>query len=300
MRARFLLAVAVMAPGCGRSASFELTSREPADAGGVRDAGLAPDAGTSRDGGSSRDAGAVPDAGPAFTPAVASLTCGLHRDRALQAALQMVDCSENLTVRGVMEAWEGFVLGSFDPYAAELAPIPNGCQVWRCAARAGSCAGLDACLRANRLSDDDCRVRDRRCFGDRVGVCLGSVGYVPHRDCGALGAECRQGACVFDGCRADREPWTCSDTGDILICDGAVRVDCSRWDPGSACAGFAVGGEIPVPWCSPTGEIRAGAYPTPVDCDDGAITFTTVGGRSYEVDCRAAGYAGCTDRGCTR
>jgi len=285
----------VAASGCGRTDSAGLvrpTPRVSAPASPVADAGQPP------------DAGEPPDAGPSVDLTLGQvMSCELDTEQALHAAARFVACLDDGTsMAPIMDAHEGFLLGSMDPFAWSLAGLPTGCGLWQCASRARTCPDLGICLRDTALDREPCRERTFSCSGDVLGVCLGPF-VTPHIDCARLGARCEDGACVKGlGCRfgngetlarCDRE------TGELTVCPD-VSLDCAQWrDEPTSCASFYVQGEVPVPWCSPerVGNM-AGAYDRPVDCRRGVVSFEVVTGRTLEYDCRANGYSGCTEAGC--
>ena len=230
------------------------------------------------------------------------MSCDLDDAQALRAAARFVACADGVTMPAVMDMHEGFGLGSMEPYASESIGLPPACGVWQCAAQASTCDALGACLVDTALAREPCQGNERTCHGDTLGVCIGPV-TSPHLDCARLGARCAGGACVRDGCRFGdgEEVAACSpDRARLELC-GIYSVDCSAWrgEP-AACASFYVGGEAPVPWCSP-GEVgsAAGAYSRPVQCERGGVVrFETMSGRAHRLDCRAEGYRGCDERGC--
>lgn len=296
MRVRWILGLGTMivVTACGRARVGPLSASDaverPKDAGTATpvDAGFPSDAGF-------RDGGSPPQ------PLAEVLTCSLDRDAALEAAVRIVSCSDQnrnrYSVRTAVEAWEGFVLGSFDPTVGTFTGLPHGCPIWRCAAEASDCRDLLRCIDDESIRFTRCFDGEPMCEGDTLAVCLGGR-VLPHVDCGALGGTCRDRQCWIGRCSLNAFDVQCNDEGDLSACGGAVTLDCDRFAPGSRCASFYVGGEPPVPWCSPTGMSEAGAYDIPVDCRRGTISFESVSGVEYEYDCIANGYGACNERGC--
>ncbi|HJL17421.1 MAG TPA: hypothetical protein RMH99_17260 [Sandaracinaceae bacterium LLY-WYZ-13_1] len=278
-----------------------------------------PDAGrAARDAGpGAADAGSptTPDAGPTAEDAgpptdlrlARALTCALEAPDVRRAVVRHVACDRETraTVRGLVEAWEAGLFGSFETYVEDTAgyPFQFGCDAWRCLAAATSCVEHDECLAGVREGGcDDARTR---CDGTVLERCLPSrsgagEGFAPVFDCAAVGAGCVDGRCELDGCAfgSFAEELRC-DGDDVALCEGAATIDCGAWRPGTSCQYFAIGGEIPTRSCLPSGFGGAGAYPTDVECDDaGVIRFPTALEEEVVIDCVAEGYAGCDPRGC--
>lgn len=283
---------AALAVGCGRTEGSFL--------GAVATPRIVHDAGED---GILVDAGVVVDAGAPTSLGdrlARAMSCDLDDTQALRAAARYVSCDPIASMPVVMDLWEAFTLGGMDPYAAAIVGIPPVCGLWQCAAEANSCEGIAACLRRTTLSVEACQDLEFGCAGDVLGRCIG--GYmVPHLDCGALGARCEAGACVRDGCRfGNGETFTeCADDQVSLELCGVYSVDCRGWlGEAATCARFYVSGEVPVPWCSTVGN-TPGAYDRPVECSRrGEVTFQSVSGRTYTLDCRSLGYRGCDEGGC--
>ena len=85
----------------------------------------------------------------------------------------------------------------------------------------------------------------------------------------------------------------------LVICEGALELNCGDVHEGGSCGSFAVQGELPISYCSPTGAFTGGGYETPVDCNDGIIELRPTTRDPLTVDCRALGLSGCDARGCT-
>ena len=231
---------------------------------------------------------------------LAQLTCGLSDEQMLFAIARYVSCETgaDVTMAMLMEAWEGFVLGAVDPFPGAVSGIPMGCDIWQCYGRERVCRDARICIRDQAL-ERGCMPGETRCIGDHVTTCFDNS-MLSVVNCARFGASCAGDACVTDeGCEfGPFRPVGC--VGDaIQVCDDIVS--CAAYNGGS-CAGFAVMGELPTTWCSPTGESAAGAYRVPVDCDPdtGIVRFTTVGGTDYELDCVVDGYRRCDERGCVR
>lgn len=283
---------AALAAGCGRTeGSFLGAAATPRV---VHDAG---EDGILVDAGVVVDAGAPTSLGERLARAMA---CDLDMLQALRAAARYVSCDPNASMPVVMDLWEAFALGGMEPWGAATVGIPPVCGLWQCAAEAGSCEGIAACLQRTAVAPGACPDLDFGCAGDVLARCIG--GYmVPHLDCGALDARCEAGACVRDGCRFGNgeNVGSCSEDGAALELCGVYSVDCTWWwAERASCARLYVAGEVPVPWCSTVGN-TPGAYDRPVECSRrGEVTFQSVSGRTYTLDCRALGYRGCDESGC--
>lgn len=296
-----MLIASLLLLACGRDAldpSPRFTPPPASDAGvAARDAGRP----------TMRPDGGRPDAGAPDTDLARALACDLDADAALRAVTRFVACdpaAERSTVVAIMEAWEAGLLarveesgGLVEGLAADL-----GCEVWGCVAAAASCDAYGACLEAARRPMP-CEPFTTLCAGDTLMVC-GSDGAEARTlvDCARFDAICQDGACQIGECRFGRDYYHLgcdADANALVLCDGARRVDCDDVLPGSRCASFHIGGEVPTQWCSPTGGSAAGAYPREVDsCAGGVFTFESVSGVTYSLDCRAEGYRNCTVRGC--
>lgn len=283
---------------CGSADTTDLLSASGADAGSARDAQTPRDAGNAR------------DAGSDDTLLGRALACHLTEEAQVEAAVRVIACSDpdlRATVVSYIEAFDSGLLGSFEPYLEGLTgfPLRQGCEFWRCAAVADSCDSLAACVPAPLAGV--CREEDRfraRCVGDKLARCeADEVRLVV--DCADFGAACIDGQCERDGCRfgdfADGgvERLSCSDDGErLVVCDGVFDMKCDAFRPGSSCADFYVSGEIPVSWCSPTGEGVAGAYDTPGVCGHGSFLFYPATRGGGEFSCSMNDYRGCNERGC--
>lgn len=240
------------------------------------------------------DAGSSPEL-------LAQLTCGLDEEQMLLAIARYVGCEtdEDFSMVQVMEAWEGFVLGSPDPGPGSSIGLPMGCDIWQCYERERVCRDARICIADNAL-ERGCMPGETRCIGDHVTSCYENS-MLSVVNCARFGAACIGDACVTDeGCEfGPFRPYGC-DAATIDVCGETLF--CPEYNGGS-CASFAVGGEVPTTWCSPTGEGVAGAYNQPVDCDEdtGVVRFTTVAGGEYVFDCVDNGFRRCNDaRGCVR
>lgn len=282
-----LLWVVVLLVGCGRSRL--VNPPPPVDAAADADASIDAPIDTGVD-------------APVMSVSLeTALTCGLDEDSVVRAAARWVNCNPDFTgsVQTVVEAWEGFVLGSLDPFAASSIGLPGTCSTWTCAASAGACDEFMAC-EAEAVAMGPCVDGEFRCVGDELARCRDGQ-FRAHLDCGELGATCAGGACDLEGCRfggvgATR---TGCEVGDITLCGGGLRVDCADLGADRACALFAIGGEIPVEWCAPEGMSADGASPAArVDCEGSVVSFESVLGTLYSIDCVELGYMGCDDRGC--
>lgn len=229
---------------------------------------------------------------------IAQLTCGLGAEEMLVAVARYVRCNsdEDLSMVQLMEAWEGFVLGSPDPFPGALSGIPMGCDLWQCYERERVCSDAEFCVADNAL-DRGCMLGDTRCIGDHVTSCFDD-GMLSIVNCARFGATCVDDHCVTpDGCEFGPFRTPGCDGSTIDLC--GAELSCPEYN-GGACTSFAVMGEVPTIWCSPTGDPGAGAYFRPVECDGdtGVVSFVTETGSDYVFDCRDNGFAGCNARGC--
>lgn len=236
------------------------------------------------------------DTPPPTSPLETVLSCGFDEADALRAIVRHVSClerRESASVGGFYEAWEAGLLSGIEPAYTSFEP-GLGCEAWRCIADATSCMDANLCSTMTRPCGDG---GAPYCQGDDFISCgpLGGRAF----DCVALGATCTPEGCAAEGCVfAPGQPYQLScDGDDLVLCDGAIRVDCGA--RGASCGSFAVGGEVPIAWCSPPGFGGAGAYGSPIECaDDGTISFTSVSGAFVRFDCEGAGYSGCDEWGC--
>lgn len=255
-----------------------------------------------RDAAAPRDAFAPPDPPPADVRLGDAISCGLDGgERMVRAAARLVACRERGTVSQLVELWEAGLWSGIEPSggAPGLDGIDLGCDAWACLASIGSCAEVDAC---RARPGGPCEPYARACRGTEIVTCDRDGAALVHGfDCASVGATCEGGSCVLGGCRFGAEHYALvCDGDDLVLCDGAVRLDCAAWREGTACAPFHVGGEVPIAWCSPGGESAYGGYERPVECDGRTIRFESQSSRQrYELDCVAAGYPGCDERGCT-
>ena len=232
---------------------------------------------------------------------LSQLTCALGEEEMLLAAARYVACrtDEDLSMVQLMEAWEGFVLGSPDPTPGGVSGIPMGCDIWQCYARERVCNDARICVVDNAL-ERGCMPGETRCIGDHVTSCYRNS-MVSIVNCARFGASCNIDHCVTDdGCEFGAFRPVACDGPSIEVC--GEQVFCPGYNGGS-CSSFAVMGEVPSTYCSPTGMPSGGAYFQPVDCDEatGIVRFTTVDGNDYELDCTENGFVGCNDaRGCMR
>jgi hypothetical protein len=296
MLARLLCFCFIAFPLAGCARSTDLILDAGMDGGGAVEDAAPFDAAPAVDAG--RDGGPPPD-----TRLGEALTRAMDADTALAGIVRFVACTDTrATVVGLMEAWEAGLLSAFElsgglveGYDADL-----GCEAWRCLASAGSCELAAACMPAR---DEACEPSSAGCDADVITTCAAD-GSGARRlfDCATLGARCEEGRCHLGDCVFGAAHYQLECEGDALtICEGAVRMPCEAWAPGSSCTSFAIGGEVPTQWCSPSGVPVSGAYSRPVDCDDGgSLSFASVSTRVYRFDCLANGYAGCEDRGCVR
>ncbi len=291
-RLLFVASVSLSLLGCARS-----TVRDEDDSGAVPSADARV---VAVDSGSRRDAGR--DAGPLDVRLGAALTCALDADAALAAIVRFIACTESpATVVSMMEAWEAGLLSGLEPSGGLIAGYQGevGCEAWRCLASASSCDAASVCLAP---SGGACEPGSLRCDGDIIVACaMEGDGARRAFDCASLGATCDGGRCNRDGCTfyGDYYQLECQDDA-LTLCDGAIRMPCEAWAPGSACASFAIGGEVPTQWCSPSRMGVAGAYARAVECVGGALLFESVSTRTYRFDCTANGYSRCAERGCER
>ena len=299
-----LIVLVVLASGCGYRSSTLLS--DPGSDGGTRDTGArdatTPIDSTARDGGVDAGPG---DAGPEETRLANELACRLDHDTALDAAARAAACAPDTrgSMRSYFEAWEAGLLGTPVLFHGLTGfDYEWGCDAWRCIASATSCEAFDTCL-ADSVRGGPCVGGSTRCNGDLYEVCRSDgSGYSVGFDCATLGATCTADeACVIsDTCSFGMYHYEldCLD-GDLVLCDGLERTSCDAWHPGSSCASFAISGEVPTVWCSPTGENGYGAYAeSRVTCTAGTVSFTSATSVSATYDCLANGYSGCNERGC--
>ncbi|MDQ3038143.1 MAG: hypothetical protein M3Y87_37470 [Myxococcota bacterium] len=290
---------ALLLSGCFASSEILSTpdARVTSDAGndGGPDAGLIV-AGTI-------DAGTIDASVPPPSPLRRALTCDLDDAAVLRAAARFTSCDERATMRQVVEMWEAGLFSGIDLSGGLVGPGLDdlGCEVWRCIAGAGDCAAMTACLEgASSEPAGGCPAFTQVCDGTSIALCDDAGRAHRRLDCAALGATCEEGRCRLGDCQFGAEFYQldCVD-GDLAVCGGAIRASCGAWIAGSRCASFAIGGEVPTAYCSPTGGGVAGAYPTPVSCASGIVTFeSSATGRTFRFECAASGYAGCDERGC--
>ena len=286
--------------GCGYRSSTLLDER---GSDGGPDARPSGDAAASSDG-SWRDAGPF-HGGSEDTRLLAELGCRLDHDQALAAAARATACHPDGrgSMRSYFEAWEAGLLASALPWAAGLAgfDLDFGCDAWRCIATATSCDAFGVCLAAT-VRDGPCS-GEIRCNGSVLSRCnWDGSGFIDVFECGAFGATCDpERGCVLDetcSFGVDVYDLACLD-GDVVLCGGRIRSRCDAWYEGSSCASFAISGEVPTVWCSPTGMNGYGAYAeSRVECAGGVVTFTSATSVRASFDCLGAGYSGCNDRGC--
>jgi hypothetical protein len=237
------------------------------------------------------------DTPPPTSPLQAVLSCRFDEESALRAIVRHVSClerRESASVGGFYEAWEAGLFSGIEPAYTSFEP-GLGCEAWHCIADATSC--MDAAL---------CDTMARPCGADGLPYCQGdefvtcgasSTGRA--FDCSAVGAGCTPEGCAIDGClfRPGESYQLSCDGPDLVLCEGAIRVDCAA--RGASCGSFAVGGEVPIAWCRPPGFGGAGAYGSPIECaEDGVISFTSASGVFVRFDCQDAGYSGCDEWGC--
>lgn len=232
---------------------------------------------------------------------LSQLTCGLTEEQVLLAIARYVGCNtdEEVTMAMLLEAWEGFVLGAPDPFPGALANIPMGCDIWQCYGRERVCRDARICI-ADQALERGCEIGETRCIDGHVTSCFDNS-MLSIVNCTVFDSTCVDDHCVSpEGCEfGPFRELGCVD-GDIHLCDETLS--CAEFNGGS-CSSFAVMGEVPTTWCSPTGEPAAGAYRTEVDCeeDTGFVNFTTVAGTEITFDCMANGFRRCSDeRGCVR
>lgn len=295
---RWLLLVFMIA-ACGRLEPIALRGAPSIDAGVVVDAGHALDAGVSP-----RDAG--PEIDPEATLVGDALACHLTPEEQVEAAIRVAACDERgvrATAISYIEAFDAGLFGTFVPYLEGLAgfEMRQGCAFWRCAATADSCDALAGCRTPlpGRCADDEF---ETRCLGTQLARCeFGELRRVI--DCADFDAACVNGACERDGCRfgdfgADSQEPSCSeDRTKLVVCPGVFEMECEAFRPGSSCAPFYVTGEVPVSWCSPTGEGIAGAYEREGQCVGSTFRYDPVSRPAGEFECRPD-YRVCTRRGC--
>jgi hypothetical protein len=249
--------------------------RDAADAADARAADARTDA--------SRDAG--------VDQLTAVLTCGFDETIALEAIVRHVACldrREQSSVDGFYEAWQAGLLSGLDSAFASFDPT-LGCAAWRCLAEAASCDEAARCLPSAACAPTPA------CDGDVYVHC--NSGTPGRFDCGSVGATCSADGCTRDDCtfKPGIAYVLACDGSDITLCDGAIRAACPT---GTACASFAVSGEVPTVFCSPGGEPGYGAYGSPIVCADGVISFEGVAGEAVRYDCAGNGYSGCDEWGC--
>ena len=251
-----------------------------------------------------RDAGT--DAGPPSDLSLGrALTCQLDAQGAMRAAARHIACdpgATGATVVAIVEAWEAGLFSHVEESGGFISGLgaERGCEAWRCAAEAASCEAYAACLERDRRPGP-CEPFTTRCEGASLLRCEpDGASAVALVDCASFGATCADGRCRLGDCAfgTDYYHLECVE-GSLSLCDGAIRMDCSAWSPGSACTSFHIGGEVPTQWCSPSGESEYGAYSRPVECDGRTIRFVSVSTRAHALDCVASGYRGCDERGCT-
>jgi hypothetical protein len=246
-----------------------------------------------------------PDAGPAELALGVALHCDIDPDDVVRLAARHTACRapEHTTIVAVVEAWEVGLLSQLDQSGGVIEGMEAdiGCPAWRCAADAESCDAYEACLDAAAIPGA-CEPYSLRCDGTNVVRCAedGTASHVI-LECASFGASCDEGSCRIGECSFGPNYYNLGcDEGDLVLCEGLVRMSCEAWEPGTTCRSFAIGGEVPTQWCAPEGFGGAGLYSLPVDeCEAGVISFETASGESYTFDCIDAGYAGCDERGCT-
>lgn len=314
---RMLLALTLLASGCIEDrVPADDPAPDEADAARAGDARVV-DASSAADAVVPRDAEPPPpDRGPSpGGPLARALRCDLSEDAALRATVRWVACAaqdDRSTVTGLMEGWAAGLFGTGDPFARQLSSqmLGLGCDRWQCLADALDCDAARACRSGpppdpEPAPDVECEPGRAYCQGNAVIACDDGLTRLL-LDCTPLGMTCQHAPgsgrtfCASDACQTVLGVNELICDGDRLTaCEGTLAIDCETLRPGSRCQSFAIGGEVPINFCGPEGFGGAGAYATPVDCaDDGVITFTALQVDEYRFDCRAAGYAGCDERGC--
>jgi hypothetical protein len=225
-------------------------------------------------------------------------------DAAMRAVTRFIACepdTERATVVAVMEAWEAGLLSHVEESGGliEGLGLDLGCAAWRCAAEAEGCGDYEAeCRQPGRR--EPCTPAETSCVGTTLFRCANDGSERRALiDCARFGATCDDGLCRLGDCGFGRDYYHLECEGNALtLCGGALRMDCGAWSPGSSCASFYIGGEVPTQWCSPSGMGEAGGYSRPVECDGRTIRFVSVSGREHALDCIANGYSSCDERGC--
>ena len=250
------------------------------------------------------DAGVV-DTGPPVVDALREeLRCRMDGDGARAAVLAHVACvDDRSTASGLVEGWEAGLFGLYERDIATWTtfPMDQGCDYWRCMEEAESCEDRARCITA-RLTPEPCTAGQRRCDGEMLEECVAEGdGFRDVFDCSVTGGGCADGQCEREGCSlGERSQSLACDEGAVTACEGAIRIDCASAVPGSQCTSFAIGGEVPTYYCGPGGFV-AGAYASPVTCSEatGEIGFINQATQLDEtIDCVAAGFDGCDQRGC--
>ncbi len=278
---------------------------------------IAPSDGATLDTGDQVDDAAVElDMGPPPPPADLSLglglTCGLSEDDRVRAAVRHVACDPNTraTIPGLVEAFDAGLMGNFSGGVDNWLSfdVRQGCDYWRCMANARSCGEVAAeCAPAvSKIACEPIERGSALCEGSRISYCARNGSEIV-ADCADFGAQCSNGECVKDGCGfgvnvgGGDTGVSCSADGTRLqVCAGAFEMECDAWLAGSSCASFAIQGELPTYWCSPTGQSISGAYPREdFGCGHGSLLMNLETRGPVQFDCHSEGFTGCGARGCT-